>query len=214
MRPSRDQWAMGLAQLTAMRATCLRRKVGAVLLNERGHVLATGYNGVAAGLPHCNEVNIVRLASVPERPVPEHWQSDAKFYMDRAVELNPGLVEGMGLVEPHGVDSSTVKGRVGVVVRHFPHACSGAKAPSGQSLDACQAIHAEQNAMLQCRDVYAIHTAYVTASPCITCCKLLLNTSCQRIVFLEEYPHGHVKDLWLSAGRAWDQLDVPMRWPG
>ena len=56
MRPSRDEWALGLAQLTAERSTCLRRHVGCVLLNARGHVLATGYNGVAAGETHCNKV--------------------------------------------------------------------------------------------------------------------------------------------------------------
>jgi deoxycytidylate deaminase len=210
MRQTRDQWAMSMALLTAKRATCSRRQVGAVLLNERGHVLATGYNGVAAGLPHCNEVRITRLASVPQRPGPEHWQSDSKFYLDRAAKLYPDLVKKMGRMEPHSVDSSTVEGHVGVVVKHFPHACSGACAPSGQSLDACQAIHAEQNAMLQCRDVYAIHTCYVTASPCMTCTKLLLNTSCARIVFLEEYPHHEARALWETSGRHWEQLHVEL----
>lgn len=62
--------------------------------------------------------------------------------------------------------------------------------------------------MLQCRDVYAIHTAYVTASPCMTCIKLLLNTTCERIVFVEEYPHPEARKLWESAGRAWEQLLV------
>src|SRR3990167_8057918 len=85
-----------------------------------------------------------------------------------------------------------------------------AQAPSGTNLDGCQAIHAEQNALLQCRDMYAIHTAYVTASPCMTCCKLLLNTSCQRIVYVEEYPHSAAKDLWTGAGRSWEQLLVEL----
>lgn len=76
------------------------------------------------------------------------------------------------------------------------------------NLDGCQAIHAEQNALLQCRDVYAIHTAYVTASPCMTCVKLLLNTSCERIVYVEEYPHSAARDLWTGAGRSWEQLLV------
>lgn len=62
--------------------------------------------------------------------------------------------------------------------------------------------------MLQCKDVYSIHTCYVTASPCMTCIKLLLNTSCERIVFVEEYPHSAAKELWISAGRAWEQLLV------
>ena len=162
MRLSRDEWALKLALLTAQRTTCCRRAVGCVLLNARGHVLSTGYNGVAAGLPHCNHVE------------------------------NEILHDGLA--------------RVPV----FPHACSGAKAPSGTNLDGCQAIHAEQNALLQCRDMYAIHTAYVTASPCMTCCKLLLNTSCQRIVYVEEYPHSAAKDLWIGAGRTWEQLLVEL----
>lgn len=144
MRPSRDEWALQLALLTGRRSTCCRRQVGCVLLNSRGHVLATGNNGVAVGLPHCNEVN----------------------------------------------------------------ACPGALAASGTQLDACQAIHAEQNALLQCRDVYAIETCYVTASPCVTCTKLLLNTSCQRVVFVEPYPQPAAQELWVAAGRTWAQLEV------
>lgn len=150
---------MGLALLTATRATCLRRRVGCVLLNARGHVLSTGYNGVAAGRPHCNEVtDIVDVPGTNKREL---------FY---------------------------------------GHACSGAQAPSGQGLDACQAIHAEQNALLQCRDVYAIQQAFVTASPCITCTKLLLNTACEEVIFLEAYPHGEAQALWEGAGRRWRQV--------
>lgn len=81
--------------------------------------------------------------------------------------------------------------------------CEGVNYPSGQGLDSCFAVHAEQNAMLQCKDVYEIETAYITASPCITCVKLLLNTSCKRIVFIEEYPHDEPKRLWESMGREW-----------
>lgn len=151
-RLSKDQWGIQLAQVTAQRATCLRRAVGCVLVNERGHVLATGYNGVASGLPHCNE------------------------------EVGGKLVGAFG-------------GSWYNVPNH-PHACSGAKSPSGTNLDCCQAIHAEQNALMQCRDVHSIHTCYTTTSPCVTCVKLLMNTSCQRIVFLDEYIQPEAKKLW------------------
>lgn len=89
----------------------------------------------------------------------------------------------------------------------FPNACEGAHARSGTNLDGCEAVHAEQNALLQCRDVYSIDVAYVTASPCMTCTKLLLNTSCREIIFLEEYPHSAAKELWESSGRAWSKLN-------
>lgn len=144
---------MEVAICTSNRATCLRRAVGCVLLNERGHLLSTGYNGVAAGLPHCND-------HVPSRD--EH-----------------------------------------------PHACEGAKSPSGANLDGCQAIHAEQNALLQCRDIYAITECFCTTAPCLTCTKLLLNTGCQRIVFLDDYPQAEAAmRLWTSAGRLWQRLDT------
>lgn len=56
---------MDVARATMGRSTCPRRKVGCVLLNERGHILATGYNGVAAGLPHCGEGSPCKGAKDP-----------------------------------------------------------------------------------------------------------------------------------------------------
>lgn len=84
----------------------------------------------------------------------------------------------------------------------FPNACAGASTTvSGANLDACHAVHAEQNAVLQCADSNAIARAYVTAFPCPTCTKLLLNTSCREIVYLEPYGDNAGLDLWVSSGR-------------
>lgn len=84
--------------------------------------------------------------------------------------------------------------------------CAAANAPSGTMLDSCRASHAEQAALLHCHDVMKIATAYVTASPCTHCTKLLLMTGCQRIVFIDEYPHTEAKEWWLDAGREWEQF--------
>lgn len=51
----------------------------------------------------------------------------------------------------------------------------------------CRAVHAEQNALLQCKDVMKIKKAYITDSPCNSCIKLFLNTSCEEIIYLKEY---------------------------
>lgn len=128
---------MDMAKLVATRSTCVRRSVGCVLVDKRNHVLATGYNGVPAGMSHCNE----------------------------------------------------------------GHPCDGASSPSGTNLDGCSAVHAEQNAILQCVDAHAIHRAYITAFPCTSCAKLLLNTSCAEIVYLEPYADGNGMRLWTAAGR-------------
>ena len=51
-RKSWDEYFMDIAALVAERSTCLSRNVGAVLVRDR-RILATGYNGAPAGLPHC-----------------------------------------------------------------------------------------------------------------------------------------------------------------
>lgn len=54
-RPSWDTYFVEMARLTASRATCPRRRVGAVLVRDH-RVLATGYNGSVRGAPHCDDV--------------------------------------------------------------------------------------------------------------------------------------------------------------
>lgn len=53
-RPSWDDYFMEIAHVVAKRSTCLRRRVGAVLVSGR-RILATGYNGAPRGLAHCAE---------------------------------------------------------------------------------------------------------------------------------------------------------------
>jgi len=90
--------------------------------------------------------------------------------------------------------------------------CKGARLKSGQGLDLCEAIHAEQNALLQCKDVYDIDTVYCTLSPCIHCLKLLLNTSAKKIVFMEKYVDAdQLGDYWMkhamSRGASWSYIN-------
>lgn len=140
MRPSITRTMIEIAFVLSRRSTCSRRQVGCVLVNDKNHIIGTGFNGVAKGETHCTD-----------------------------------------------------------------YACPGIRFASGDGLDQCEAIHAEANALLQCKDVYDIHTAYCTVSPCIHCVKLLMNTSCQIIWFAEEYPHEEAANLWHP--KPWNQVD-------
>ncbi len=51
-RPGWDEYFMSMAYLTAQRSSCLRRKVGAVIVKNK-RVLATGYNGAPKGMETC-----------------------------------------------------------------------------------------------------------------------------------------------------------------
>ncbi len=49
------QYFMTITRQVAERSTCNRAKVGAVIVRDKS-ILATGYNGAPAGMPHCTEV--------------------------------------------------------------------------------------------------------------------------------------------------------------
>ena len=59
IRPDWDSYFMMIAAVAATRGTCLRRKVGAVIVRDL-QIISTGYNGAPKGLPHCSEVGCLR----------------------------------------------------------------------------------------------------------------------------------------------------------
>jgi len=70
-RPSWDRYFMDMAWTISRRSTCLRRQMGALLVRDK-RILATGYNGAPAGLPHCEEVGCRRQqVGIPSGQRPE-----------------------------------------------------------------------------------------------------------------------------------------------
>ena len=58
-RPTNDQYFMSMAHLVSTRSTCVRRRVGAVIVKDK-HILSTGYNGSPKGTRHCEELGCIR----------------------------------------------------------------------------------------------------------------------------------------------------------
>lgn len=58
-RPCWDEYFMKASFLVSERSTCLRRRVGAVLVKDK-QILATGYNGAPSGIRHCDETGCLR----------------------------------------------------------------------------------------------------------------------------------------------------------
>lgn len=58
-RPSWLEYFMSITDLVSERSTCLRRKVGAILVRDK-RIIATGYNGAPAGISHCLDVGCLR----------------------------------------------------------------------------------------------------------------------------------------------------------
>ncbi len=54
LRPGWDEYFINIAKVVATRATCLRRKYGAVITKDN-IIVSTGYNGAPAGMKDCLE---------------------------------------------------------------------------------------------------------------------------------------------------------------
>lgn len=90
--------------------------------------------------------------------------------------------------------------------------CAGAASQSGTDLDLCEAVHAEANALAQCRNNDLLHNLYVTTVPCVACVKLLINTPLQHIYYAETYPQADITAaMWCRNGRTMTQIKSPIR---
>jgi dCMP deaminase len=58
-RPSWDEYFMKIAHLVAERSTCIRRRVGAIIVKDK-RIISTGYNGAPRGLRHCLDAGCLR----------------------------------------------------------------------------------------------------------------------------------------------------------
>lgn len=124
---------------------------------------------------------------------------------------------GCVLLDIHGrVLSTGYNGPASGDPHCIDHPCAGASAQTGASLGLCESIHAEENALLQCKDDQKIHTAYCVASPCLDrCLRKFKGTSTMEIVFVYGYhdPDEVAKRSWEASrpGRKWTQVNLDTR---
>jgi dCMP deaminase len=71
-RPSWDDYFLELADAASKRATCNRGRSGCVIVRDK-QVLATGYVGSPAGLPHCDDIgHLMKRVIEEDGTITEH----------------------------------------------------------------------------------------------------------------------------------------------
>jgi dCMP deaminase len=71
-RLSWHQYFLTITRQVAERSTCNRAKVGAVIVRDK-NILATGYNGAPAGMPHCLDVGcLIYQSRTPDGEIEEN----------------------------------------------------------------------------------------------------------------------------------------------
>ena len=89
------------------------------------------------------------------------------------------------------------------VPRDFDHCidtpCAGADDLPGNTSN-CMAIHAEQNALLQCNNLVLANTIYCSCVPCFSCAKMICNTNIDVVICEEDYADKRGRNILLQRG--------------
>jgi dCMP deaminase len=93
-----DDYFLKIASVVAERSTCRRHRIGAIAVKDK-HILATGYNGAAAGRKDCLELGCLRDE--------QHIASGEKHEICRAIHAEQNVIIQASL---HGVslEGSTI----------------------------------------------------------------------------------------------------------
>jgi dCMP deaminase len=71
-RLSWHQYFLTITRQVAERSTCNRAKVGAVIVRDK-NIIATGYNGAPAGMPHCTDAGcLIYQSKTPDGEIEEN----------------------------------------------------------------------------------------------------------------------------------------------
>ncbi len=66
VRPSWDEYFLGLLEPIGSRGTCDRGRTGAVIVSSGNTILATGYAGAPPGQPHCDEAGHMMVTVIDD----------------------------------------------------------------------------------------------------------------------------------------------------
>ena len=59
-RPSWDEYFAKIVKDVAMRSTCFKRQIGAIVVNADHEIVATGFNGNVRGAKHCDDIGCIK----------------------------------------------------------------------------------------------------------------------------------------------------------
>lgn len=174
--PNQDEIWMNMAYSSRHGSRCLKRRVGAVVVDEFGQVVGTGYNENPVGTNPC-------------RDEPEY-----NFGCYRDIVRN----EHFATLEQRGT-SCPICGERFYSITGPPWSCPSCLADGvktdleplffpDRAMNWCTAVHAEVWALMASGGRARGSTLYTTTFPCTQCAEYITQAGVTEIVFTEPYP--------------------------
>lgn len=166
--PTLDETQMATAYAQSHASQCLKRHVGAVIVDTEGRALSLGYNENPIGMQPCRTLY---------------------KYCFKDVDMDKKLEEMRNI---HCPECGTK-----IESLHPPWDCPNADCPANlkrhffpdRNMVLCTAIHAEERAIRSLGDRSATGgTIYSTTCPCFQCARYIVDAEIKRVVYVEAYP--------------------------
>ncbi|HHC6642918.1 TPA: anti-phage dCTP deaminase [Vibrio parahaemolyticus] len=189
IHPTKDEFAMFMANASALRSADLSRQVGAVILNSEGDLIATGANDVpkaGGGLYWPDERD--------ERDYAWGYDSNEKIKYELILEIVKSIrphIEGITIPVAELTDQQRES-----LISHGKQLLRDTGL-----LDITEygrAVHAEMEAMLSCARNGSPTlgcTLYTTTYPCHNCAKHIVASGVKEVVYIEPYPKSFARIL-------------------
>jgi len=87
-RISWDNYWIQIAKNIALRSTCIRRQIGAIIVKDN-ILISSGYNGAPSGFPHCIDIGCIRNKN--SIPAGEQYELCCAVHAEQNALLRSGL---------------------------------------------------------------------------------------------------------------------------
>jgi deoxycytidylate deaminase len=164
--PSADEIAMAMAYAQAEASECIKRHVGAVIVDRDGRLISVGFNQNPLSMQACHEQY-------------GHCRKDdlmARHLEELEGTFCPKCGEPLSKV---GAPFRCTECGLSLKVQYFPD----------HGVRWCPALHAEERAIALARQTnLGGCSLYTTTFPCVNCAKLITDAGIRRVVYVEPYP--------------------------
>ncbi len=203
-RPNPDETFMTMAYCESLRSSCLKRQVGAVIVERDGAVISVAHNDVPEGSDSC--LKHERYERCARDVIQEAVAADIKHCPSCGEKVRVGWqcaacekpIDIFTKRCPHcGEDPEVIyecECGTDVFDTHLP---GGRKGKAGKLLDMCRALHAEETAILSLAKTGIASlqdaTIYATTFPCNQCASRIVQAGIREVVYSEPYT---MKEAW------------------
>jgi len=95
-RPNKHDHFLNRAKVVSERSTCLRRKVGAIIVSKDGVELSSGYSGAPRKMEHCIDIGVC-LRTDMKIPAGQHYELCRSVHAEQNTIINAARI-GVSIV--------------------------------------------------------------------------------------------------------------------